>query len=644
MQQDTTDLYFTETQPLIFERLLKTTRILWILSIAILVASLIRAYSLYLVHGLDDARFSHQLLNSLSFAPYILVMLYADFIAKANARLGTQITILATFCMLAVQVILNGDQSVHNMMAVVLLMVLAGFFTNTKLALATTIACLTLVVVVTVFELMGLKAMNPESSGYFSVKSTVYVSLILLATHSLIKVVMRDFFAIQDGLIQEKLRAEHVASHDPLTGLYNRYYSEKVSNDFFANMEPHEKGFLLFLDIDNFKMINTRFGHDGGDFVLKVVADRLKEITKNQPAIPCRIGGDEFILLLISTPTGAQELSRKILNFVSKPFELFNEEVQVTCSIGISRADENSSFQNLYRQADTAMHRAKHAGKNILIEHHQIYTDEELFHAKTLSNLKMALERSQFVLHYQPQIDLNSKTIIGMEALIRWQLGDKQILPDKFIELSEQYGLIHSISEWAIQQACKDCKYLHDKGFDDLFVAVNISADLLKRNTLAQTVTHSLLQSGLPARALELELTESALFEKGNTAGFEQLQQIREQGVELAIDDFGTGYSNLQYLRQLDVQKLKIDKSFVMPLDDTSDKAYDLVSAIIDIAKRFQLKTVGEGIENNEVATKLQEMKCDVAQGFYWSRAIPIDAVLDLLEGSHRTRLLAAPH
>lgn len=642
--QNKNSLYFTETQPLIFQRLLKTTRILWVLATAVLIASLVRAYSLYSTSGFEDARFSHQVLNSLVFSPYILVMLYADFVAELKPRLGTQITLLATFTMLALQVILNGDQSVHAMMSLVILMVLAGFLTNTKLTLATTVGCIALVALVMVFELMGLAVMNPESAGYFGVKSAVYISLILFATHKVIQIVVHDFFVIQEGLVKEKLRAERIAIRDPLTKLYNRYYSEETSDDFFADTQADQRGFLLFLDIDNFKMINTRFGHEGGDLALKIIAERLKKLTKNKKAVACRIGGDEFILLLNTTSMGAQEVSQQLMSCISEPFKLFDEEVQVTCSIGISSADENSNYKDLYRQANTAMHRAKHSGKNMQIEHHQAYSDEELSHANMLSDLKLALGRNQFALHYQPQVDLKSGNIIGMEALIRWYLDGKQVMPDQFLELAEKYGLIHSISDWVIQQACKDCKYLHDKGFDEIYVAVNITAGLLKRNTLAQTVADSLRQTGLPSHALELELTESALFEPGNVSGFEQLEQIREQGIELAIDDFGTGYSNLQYLGQLNIQKLKIDKSFVMPLDDASHKAHVLVAAIIDIAKRFQLKTVAEGIENLKVATKLQEMKCDVAQGFYWSKPVPIDSVLNLLEKGGSAELLTAPN
>ncbi|MGB1255273.1 MAG: putative bifunctional diguanylate cyclase/phosphodiesterase [Thiolinea sp.] len=591
---------------------------------------------------ISDPRLSHQLLSSAIFSPYILAVFYAERVAKDNPRLGTQITLLASFAILSVQVLINGDQAVHAMMALPMLMVLAGFFTNIRVSLFTTLATAALVAILTFIELMGLKPLSPESNGYYSFRSGVYIGLILFTAHGLIQIIVRDFFAIQEGLVQQKQRAEYIATRDPLTNLYNRYYTEQASNAFFARAKSGEQGFVLFLDVDNFKMINTRFGHEGGDYALQIIADRLQQIVMSNQAVACRIGGDEFIVLLIGSRDEATAMSGQILDAVSRPFELFDDSLQITCSIGIARADKDSTFRDLYRQADTAMHRAKYVGKNTQIEHHQAYTDEELAHANTLSSLKQALDRKEFILHYQPQIDLQSGQIIGMEALIRWQLNGKELLPDKFIELAEQHGLIHSISEWVIQQACRDCKDLHEQGYDHLFVAVNISAAQLERNNLCKTVQASLSDSGLPASALELELTETTLFKQVNNTSYEQLQQIRQMGVELSIDDFGTGYSNLQYLGQLDIQRLKIDKSFVMQLTDTSDKARDLVSAIIDIAKRFQLKTVAEGIENSEIATILQGMKCDVAQGYYWSRPVPISSILTLLQNSSQKHALPA--
>ena len=642
--QNEAHFYFTETQPIISQWLLKITRISWVLALVIFAASFVWAYTLYAAHGLEDARFFHQALNTFSLLPYILAMLYADFIAKSKPRLGTQITLLATFSILAVQVILNIDQSVHIVMLIVLLMILAGVFTNTRITIATAFACMTLVGTIAIFEYMGVEPPNTENSGYFGMKSVIYAGLILFAVYAGMQIMVRDFLTVQEGWLQEKLRVEEIAIRDALTNLYNRYYIERAAKDFFTKAQAHEAGFLLFVDIDNFKMLNTRFGHEGGDSVLKVVAERLMEFSRDKQAVPCRIGGDEFILLLIDTPEGAQEVSRQVMSVISQPFQVFDEEVQITCSVGISSADACSTFSELYRQANTAMHRAKYSGKNMLIEHHQAYSDEELSRVNMLTNLKTALEKKQFLLHYQPQINLDSGKIIGMEALLRWNLNGKQLMPDKFITLAEQYGFIQSITEWVILQACKDCRYLHDKGFDDLVVAVNISADLLKTDSLAQTVTDSLVQTGLSPHALELELTESALFEPGNPLGYEQLGRIREQGVELAIDDFGTGYSNLQYLALLDVQKLKIDKSFIVLLDDASKKAHELVSAIIDIAKRFQLKTVAEGIENSEVAAKLEGMQCDVAQGYYWSRPVTLDSIVGLLEQNSSSQSLAAHH
>lgn len=624
--------YFTETQPLIHKRLLRAIRVIRIAAIVVFAVSIVQGILLYREGGIQDLRFIHQVINSSIFFFYIPIMLCAGWVADSRPRFGTQITLVATLVMLSIQLIWNGTEAVHVIFALPTTMVLAGFFTNMKAFKKVTVFVVTLAAFLTALEIMGIKPYHPASQGYFGIRSFIYISLMVFTTYVLIQIIVQDFFLIQQNLIDEKQRAEFIATHDPLTGLYNRYYSEQSFDHFFANMAEHENGFVLFLDIDNFKMINTRFGHEGGDFALKVMAGRLEKVTENKRAIVCRIGGDEFMMLLLCKPDGAKALSRKILEAVAEPFDFYNESFQLTCSIGISSAGKNSTFREAYRQADTAMHRAKYIGKNALIEHDQVYSDKELAHARMLARLQQALSRNELVLHYQPQIDLKSGKVTGLEALIRWELGDNELQPDQFIKMAEQYGLIHSISTWAIQQACKDCKLLHDRGYSHLSVAVNISARLLERNNLAETVANSLHETGLPPNALELELTESALFRQGSTSGNAQLQQIRQLGVELSVDDFGTGYSNLHYLGQLDIQKLKIDKSFVMQLGSTPSKANDLVAAIIDIAKRFHLKTVAEGIETPEVVHILRDMKCDAGQGFLWSKPVSLASILAFLE------------
>lgn len=624
--------YFTETQPLIHKRLLRAIRVIWIAAMVVFAVSVLQGVMIYRENGIQNIQFIHQIVNSSLFFLYIPVMIYAGWIAGSRPRYGTQITLAATLIMLSTQLIVNGTEAVHIIFALPTTMVLAGFFTNMQVFKKIAIVIVAMVAFLTVLEIMGIKPYHPASPGYFGIRSFIYISLMVFAAYVLIQIIVQDFFIIQQNLMDEKQRAEFIATHDPLTGLYNRYYSEQSFDHFFSKMAEHEDGFVLFLDIDNFKMINTRFGHEGGDFALKVIADRLEKVTANKRAIVCRIGGDEFMMLLLCTPDDAKALSRRILKAVAEPFDFYNESFQLTCSIGISSAGKNSTFREVYRQADTAMHRAKYIGKNALIEHDQAYSDKELAHARMLARLQQALVRNEFVLHYQPQVDLKSGKVTGLEALIRWKLGDDELQPDQFIKMAEQYGLMHSISTWAIQQACKDCKLLHDHGYSHLSVAVNISARLLERNNLAETVANSLHETGLPPHALELELTESALFQQGSTSGNSQLHQIRQLGVELSVDDFGTGYSNLHYLGQLDIQKLKIDKSFVMQLESTPGKANDLVAAIIDIAKRFNLKTVAEGVETTEVVHILRNMQCDAGQGFLWSKPVPLTTILTFLE------------
>ena len=428
---------------------------------------------------------------------------------------------------------------------------------------------------------------------------------------------------IQREAAEEKLA--FLAHHDPLTHLPNRLLLRDRFDRATAGAARNQCGVaMLFLDLDNFKQVNDSIGHDVGDQLLLRVVERLQLCIRDTDTIS-RQGGDEFVILLqqIDDPGVVSRVAQAILDAVADPFEIDSHTISTSFSIGISLyPSDGTDFDTLLKNADAALYHAKDNGRDTYHFFANTMNVDALARMQLHNNLRKAVKNQEFLLHYQPQIDIASGRIVGIEALARWQRGDEGLIaPGRFIPLAEESGLIVPIGEWVLNEACRQAKAWIDGGMANLVVAVNLSAQQFRRGDIIDTVQRALAQSGLPAELLELELTESILLQDTNSV-METLHRLKKLGVHLSIDDFGTGYSSLSYLKKLAVDKLKIDQSFVRDLaDDTDDEA--IVKAVIQLGHALQLCVIAEGVETEGQLAFLRKHGCDQAQGYLIARPLP---------------------
>lgn len=419
---------------------------------------------------------------------------------------------------------------------------------------------------------------------------------------------------------------ERRATHDLLTGLANRgLLMDRLQLAAIQAKRRGQKVGVLFIDLDGFKMINDGFGHATGDQVLKLTGNRLAAIVREGDTVG-RLGGDEFVIVL-NDQDRIEDISdavTRIMESVLRPIPIQAHEITLTCSIGISVCpDDGEEAGALLKYADIAMYKAKEEGKNASRFYTRGMNDTIVQRVTLTNNLRQALERRQFLLHYQPQVDLRTGTVLGAEALIRWQHPEFGLIsPSQFIPLAEESGQIVPIGEWVINTACAQNAAFGKTGLPPLLMAVNLSARQLRDKNLIGLIRNALDASGLPAPSLELEITESMVM-ADLEGGLEILKKIKDLGVHLAMDDFGTGYSSLSYLKRFPIDRLKIDKSLVRDVTtDRSDAA--LTTAIIALAHDLGLKVVAEGIETREQRDFMIHAGCDQAQGFFYAR--PVEA------------------
>jgi diguanylate cyclase (GGDEF)-like protein len=395
----------------------------------------------------------------------------------------------------------------------------------------------------------------------------------------------------------------------------------------------HHKVALVFLDLDNFKTVNDSLGHTVGDALLRAVAMRLRESVRETDTIS-RQGGDEFLVVLgeVADADAVAAIAMKILDHVAAPFSIDGQELGASVSAGIAvYPDDGADFDTLLKKADTAMYHAKEAGRNT----YRFYTGQmnvdALEHLRIQSALRRAIDNHEFLLHYQPQVELASGRVVGVEALVRWNHPEMGLVPPaRFIPIAEASGMIVAIGDWVLHEACRQAAAWQHDGFADLVVAVNLSAVQFRRSDLEQAVLHALAGSGLPPASLELELTESIMIEDAeNVLG--TVRRLKALGVKLSIDDFGTGYSSLAYLKRFPVDKLKIDRSFVHDMiKDADDSA--IVRSIIQLARTMNLRTIAEGVEEESVVQHLRIHHCDEGQGYFFARPMPAAEMLAFLK------------
>ena len=429
-------------------------------------------------------------------------------------------------------------------------------------------------------------------------------------------------------------RIQHLAYHDNLTGLPNRsLLQDRLAHSVARAERGNRKVAVLFIDLDNFKNINDTLGHDVGDELLRQVARRLSDSVRVEDTI-ARQGGDEFIVLLESLEDGrgASVVAQKILNSLRQPFTLGGTEQHVSGSVGIAvYPDDGRDAQTLMKNADTAMFHGKALGKNT----YQYFTPQMNIAVKRRMTLESALRRAvmqkDFVLHYQPQVNLETGEIIAVEALVRWQTEDSgTVMPGDFIPLAEETGLINEIGEWVLREGCRQAREWHDMGLPKRRIAINLSARQFADRGFLDMVTRVLAETGVEPGTLELEITESQVMRQ--TDGMILLlNKLAEMGVQLAIDDFGTGYSSLSYLKRLPIQKLKIDQSFVRDITvDPNDTA--IVVAIINMARSLDLETIAEGVETAGQLALLRSKGCRIGQGFYFSAPVRAASLYPMLK------------
>lgn len=426
---------------------------------------------------------------------------------------------------------------------------------------------------------------------------------------------------------------EFLAHHDPLTGLPNRLLLRDRAEQAQAQAgRLHSRVALMFLDLDHFKTINDSLGHPVGDALLKVVVERLKSCVRESDTIS-RQGGDEFIILLndVRDSEAVSRVADKIQQCMGEHIILGEHKLMTSFSIGVALyPDDGQDFDSLLQKADTAMYHAKEAGRNA----HRFFTEQMnlqvVEHMTLQTQLRKALDNKEFVLYYQPQVDLHEGKIIGVEALIRWNSPESGLVsPAKFIPVAESSGLIVPIGAWVLNEACRQARAWQDAGLPPFVVAVNLSAVQFKRMDLVNTVINALVLSDLDSQWLELELTESILIQDAD-ATLDLVRRLKSLGVKLSVDDFGTGYSSLAYLKRFAVDKLKIDQSFVRDLAKDPDDAA-IVRAIIQMAHSLKLKTIAEGVEEEEVANLLRLFHCDEMQGYWFARPMPAEQIYEVI-------------
>ncbi len=428
-------------------------------------------------------------------------------------------------------------------------------------------------------------------------------------------------------------RIAYLAEHDALTGLPNRALLNRKLGSLLETTSTEERSLAVaFVDLDNFKLVNDNLGHVAGDELLKVVAQRISACIGDDGLVS-RIGGDEFILVLEQSHDAVYDRLKTILDAISEPLTIAGVAIRVTCSIGVAcAAGHGATASELFANADTALYRVKESGRNGIQMFSPAMAEDARNKLTRIEELRHAVERDEFVLHYQPQKDIRTGKVIGVEALVRWQHPTEGLLPPgTFIPLAEETGLIVAIGEKVLQKACRQARAWQEQGLPSLRIAVNVSARQFLESSLTDQVASALRSADLDPQWLELELTESLIMRDVEGA-IERMNELKMLGVSLAIDDFGTGYSSLSTLRRFPLSRLKIDRSFIAEIPDKpGDMA--ITSAIVSLGRTLALEVVAEGVETEEQAHFLEQAGCEMFQGFLFAKPLPPSEIESLIAG-----------
>lgn len=485
----------------------------------------------------------------------------------------------------------------------------------------------------TSFELIGIENLataskNTEVQAIRNLEGKeIAVHITTSAMHDENKRSIGIVYAFNDltEIIRVHQKVAFVATHDSLTKLPNRVLLQDRLQQAIIKAKRENLNFaLLFIDLDGFKKINDAMGHDCGDVLLQTVANRLRNWVRKSDTIS-RWGGDEFIILLenMALPSDAADVAGKIITSLSSVVLLNRQEVFVTPSIGISLYPDDGIYAaELIAKSDTAMYNVKKNGKNNYCFYSHKLENQAKEKLLLETELRKALDAGEFEMYYQPQIDMSSKQLIGVEALIRWNHPQKGLIgPDKFIPLAEEIGLMISLGEWIIENVCLQLKTWKTQGFKPIKVAINLSAQQFTDKDLVSMISREIKKYDLAPELIQVEITESMMLQDIEQV-IKILKDLKAAGISIAIDDFGTGYSSLEYLKRLPIDKLKIDKSFINSVLHDPDDA-SIVQAVIALGHNMNMQIIAEGVENELQANFLQDKKCDFAQGYLYSKAVP---------------------
>ncbi len=442
--------------------------------------------------------------------------------------------------------------------------------------------------------------------------------------------------SVMDGSlidITDRKRAEqqswHQANHDALTDLPNRVlYNDRLSLAILHAQRRKQSLVVMFLDLDHFKRVNDMLGHSAGDELLVKVADRLRRCVRQDDTV-ARVGGDEFLLLLngITREADAAGMARKILAILAEPFLVQKRELFVEASIGIGiYPGDGADAETLVTNVDTAMYRAKETGRNSFQFFTRKMQEQSQERAALESGLRRALPRGEFVLHYQPILRLRDRSVVGVEALVRWRHPEKGILsPREFIPLAEDVGLIARVGEWVLRRACEQMRSWQAQGAPPMRVSVNVSPRQFQQRDFTANVRRIVKETGLEPSCLDIEITESiAMHDVAHTGRV--LSELADLGIQISMDDFGTGHSSLNYLKHFPIRRLKIDQSFVAGMT-SHDKDHAIVATVISIARNLGLAVTAEGVETEEQAAALAALECEDVQGYLFARPAPAEDV-----------------
>ena len=441
-----------------------------------------------------------------------------------------------------------------------------------------------------------------------------------------------SFRDVTDRIRAEK-RIRHSAYHDPLTRLPNRaLFQDRLAQQVGRSRRVGSNTALLLLDLDRFKTINDTLGHSAGDRLLVEVARRLKSRTREGDTI-ARLGGDEFVLVVseLRFREDAAAIAEQLLEVLKPPIHIDEHELHVSASIGIAMfPDDGDEATTLMKNADMALYRAKELGRDNYQAFEPKLNQRAMERLVLERDLGRAIHDREFILHYQPQYDMNTLEMRGVEALVRWQQGDQVVSPARFIPIAEECGLIVPLGRWVLEEAARRCVEFNQRSPVPLRLCVNVSALQIQRPNFANEVSQILQEAGLSPKQLVVELTESALMQKPEQGSY-AMEQLRQMGVSIAMDDFGTGHSSLNYVSVLPISMIKIDRSFVQNCAKRKTDA-SILAAIVTMGHALGLKVLAEGVETEEQARILREQGCDEVQGFLYSRPVSAEQLLSMLE------------